>query len=83
MPLPELSNYINSHRHLPNIPSALEIQRDGINMAEMTSKLLGKIEELTLYLFQQDSLIESQKKVNDSQQLQIDELKKMIMEMRK
>jgi len=53
MPLPELSNYIAQHHHLPGIPSAAEVEKDGISLGEMNSKLLEKIEELTLHLIRQ------------------------------
>ena len=38
--------------HLPNIPSAAEVEENGINLGEMQGKLLQKIEELTLHIIQ-------------------------------
>lgn len=52
MPLPELAFYIKRHKHLPNIPSASEVVTSGIDLGEMTAKLLEKIEELTLHVIQ-------------------------------
>jgi hypothetical protein len=54
---------------LENIPSEEEVLKNGINLGEMNSKLLKKIEEMTLYI------IEQQKK-NDQQNLEIEILKK-------
>ncbi|SFC65922.1 hypothetical protein SAMN04487891_1186 [Flagellimonas taeanensis] len=48
--LEEVQNYIKEHGHLPNIPSAKEMEANGIQLGEMNMKLLEKIEELTLYI---------------------------------
>jgi hypothetical protein len=48
--LPELEQSINQHQHLPNIPSAAEVEKDGILVGDMNKRLLEKVEELTLYL---------------------------------
>jgi len=52
--LKEVQKYIDQHGHLPNIPSAAEFERDGMNLKEMDLKLLEKIEELTLYILEQN-----------------------------
>lgn len=57
--LEEVEAYINQHSHLPNFPSAAEVSEKGIGTAEMQNKLLEKIEELTLYLIQQDKKIKA------------------------
>jgi hypothetical protein len=62
MRLPEVEQYIKAHGHLPNIPSAQEAVQKGIAMDEMVSKLLEKVEELTLYTIQQQKEIEALKK---------------------
>lgn len=51
-PLAEVHDYIIKNGHLPNIPSAKEMEENGIELGEMNMKLLEKIEELTLYIFQ-------------------------------
>ncbi|OKS87287.1 hypothetical protein RG47T_2746 [Mucilaginibacter polytrichastri] len=51
--LKDLKSYIDKNNHLPEIPSADEVARDGINLGEMNAKLLRKIEELTLYLIEE------------------------------
>lgn len=58
--LPELDNvkkYIESNGHLPDFPSADIISNEGISLAEMNALLLKKIEELTLYIINQDERI--------------------------
>ncbi|HEU4555606.1 MAG TPA: hypothetical protein VFS25_22360 [Chitinophaga sp.] len=50
--LPELERYIKENQHLPEIPTAAAIQKDGHDLGEMNKKLLQKVEELTLYLIE-------------------------------
>ncbi|MGR9098970.1 MAG: hypothetical protein ACU826_00230 [Gammaproteobacteria bacterium] len=58
MPLKELEDYIEINSHLPGVPSADEIAKTGrMNMTEMQMKLLQKIEELTLYVLDQEQMI--------------------------
>ncbi|WP_420385571.1 hypothetical protein [Roseivirga sp.] len=52
--LSELETYIKTYSHLPNIPSAQEVEANGQNVGEMQLRLLEKIEELTLYIIEQE-----------------------------
>ena len=52
--LAEVENHIKEKGHLKDIPSAKEVKKNGIYLGEMNSKLLQKIEELTLYTIQQE-----------------------------
>ncbi len=52
MTFAELKSFIETNQHLPNIPSALEYQENGVDLGEMNRLLLEKVEELTLYLLQ-------------------------------
>jgi hypothetical protein len=52
--LPAIKSYINQHHHLPEVPSAEEVNRDGINLGANQAILLKKIEELTLYVIEQN-----------------------------
>lgn len=52
--LTETADFIRQHKHLPGIPSAAEVAKEGIDVGEMNSKLLQKIEELTLHLIEQN-----------------------------
>jgi hypothetical protein len=56
-PLSEVENYVNEHQHLEGIPSAAEVEKEGIDVGEMNKKLLAKVEELTLYLIEQNKKI--------------------------
>jgi hypothetical protein len=56
--LEEVSNYIQDNGHLPNVPSAEEVEEEGVYLAEMSKILLEKIEELTLYLIAQNEKIQ-------------------------
>lgn len=51
-PLAEVAGFINSHGHLPDIPPADEVAAKGVAVGDMQSRLLRKIEELTLYLIE-------------------------------
>ncbi|KRB56699.1 hypothetical protein ASD98_08385 [Flavobacterium sp. Root186] len=60
--LEEVEKHIAEKGHLKDIPSEEEVLKNGINLGEMNSKLLQKIEELTLYSIQQNKKIEEQAK---------------------
>lgn len=49
IPLKELETFVSTHKHLPNVPKAEEVKKEGIDLGQMDAKLLEKIEELTLY----------------------------------
>lgn len=51
-PLSEVEEFINTNRHLPDVPSEAEVLQNGVNLGEMSSILLQKIEELTLYIIE-------------------------------
>ena len=52
--LNEVEKFIKENKHLPDIPSAAEMEATGVNLAEMNKLLLQKIEELTLYAIEKD-----------------------------
>lgn len=64
--LEEVEKHISDKGHLPNVPSAEEVAKNGINLGEMSSKLLEKIEELTLYTIEQNKEIQQLKKENSN-----------------
>jgi hypothetical protein len=67
--LTEVKRYINLNKHLPEIPSAANMEKSGMNVSELNIKLLQKVEELTLYIIEQDKkqkvLDERLKKLED------------------
>lgn len=60
MPLDQLERYIKANRHLPEIVSAAEVERDGLDLGDNQAALLKKIEELTLYVIELKKLVDVQ-----------------------
>lgn len=63
VPLSEIKDYVSANHHLPDIPSAAEVDKNGVNLGEMESKLLAKVEELTLHMIaaeERSKLLEEQ-----------------------
>ena len=52
MPLQEVEQHIQEKGHLPNMPSAAEVEKDGIAVGDIIKRQQEKIEELTLYLIE-------------------------------
>jgi hypothetical protein len=68
--LDELSDYLKENKHLPNIPSIKEVEKEGgISVGDMNLRLLKTVEELTLYVLELNKQLEAQQK-------QINKLKK-------
>jgi len=63
MPLKELQTFIKANNHLPEVPSAAEFKENGYSIGTMDDLLLRKIEELTLYILQQQQEIERLKQI--------------------
>ncbi|MDY8137215.1 tail fiber protein [Aquimarina sp. 2201CG5-10] len=61
--LREVENHITEKGHLINIPSAVEVEKNGIQLGKMNAKLLEKIEELTLYTIAQEKEIKELQEV--------------------
>lgn len=60
MPLKDLYTYIQQHKHLPEIPTTNEIEKNGVDVGTNQALLLKKIEELTLYIIEQQKQIAEQ-----------------------
>lgn len=76
--LEDLSEYIKEHEHLPGIPSAKEVKKEGIDIGSMNAMLLKKIEELTLYTIQQQNIIIHQAEEMNELKKQVDLIVKQI-----
>lgn len=77
MSIDEVASFIKKNRHLPNIPTANEVvQNGGVNVGDMQVKLLEKVEELTLYLIEQDKKVELCHQDNIALRKEIQKLKK-------
>ena len=78
--LKELEQYVQIHQHLPGIPDQNTVQKEGIDLSEHAAAVLKKVEELTLYLVQQDKQLNEQNARLEAQQKEIDALKALITE---
>jgi hypothetical protein len=74
--LKDVEDFIKQNSHLPEIPSAKEIEKNGLMLAEMNMNLLKKIEELTLYSIDQNKKINTQEK-------EIESLKELVLRVTK
>lgn len=61
-PLGEVEQYIQQNRHLPNIPAAAELEKNGMEVGDMQKRMMEKIEELTLYIIDLQKQVEQLKK---------------------
>ncbi len=80
-----LESFIKKNKHLPDVPSEADVMENGYGLADMNSILLKKVEELTLYIIEQQKAIESQQglieeqhSIIKEQQVEIDEIKNLI-----
>ena len=73
--LEKLESYVKAHHHLPEIPSEKEMLENGLEVGEFQIKLLQKIEELTLYIIDQNKLKEVMQK-NEKLESRIETLEK-------
>ncbi len=76
MPLHEVESFIKANRHLPEIPSAKEVEENGVSLGEISSSLLQKIEELTLYTIEQQKVIEELVKQNEEMIKKVNKLER-------
>jgi len=76
--LKQVENYIAQNGHLQNVPSAKEITEKGLKLGEMAKIQQEKIEELTLYLIQQNKQMEEQRLYLIQQNKEIEELKVQV-----
>ena len=63
-PLSEVEQHIKADKHLPGIPSAQEVAEHGVSVGDMESKLLAKLEEVTLHLIAQEKAIQALQREN-------------------
>ena len=72
--LEEVEHFIKANKHLPEVPSAADVEKDGQNLGAMNALLLKKVEELTLYLIEQQKAMAEQQDALARQQNVIEEL---------
>jgi len=64
--LDEVEKFIKENKHLPDVPPAIQVEEDGVSLGEMNKILLQKIEEIMLYVIEQNNQIQNmQKEINE------------------
>lgn len=58
MKISDLRSYVQQNRHLPGVPSAAEVEENGVELGSTTEILLQKIEEMTLYILQLEERVQ-------------------------
>ena len=76
--LKSIEKHIKEKKHLPEIASAKEMQKNGVNVGNFQIQLLQKIEELTLYTIDQEKKLKTQNSKIENQQNEIEELKVLV-----
>lgn len=76
--LKELEIFLQANNHLPGVPSANEVEKNGFDLGDNQTVLLKKVEELTLYVIEQNKKTEQQQQQIDKLQQELNELKSAI-----
>jgi hypothetical protein len=74
--LEETEKYIQENHHLPEVPTAADIAKDGMSLNEMNIILLKKVEELTLHLIEMKKDSEAIRKENEELKKRLEKLEK-------
>jgi hypothetical protein len=72
--LDKVESYIKENKHLPDIPSAKEVEEEGLSMSQMMAKQMQKIEELTLYVIEQNKQLSELKNENAEMKQKLEKL---------
>jgi len=65
MPLDKVESFIKENKHLPNVPSAEDMSKNGLDVTQTSAKLMEKIEELTLYVIELNKEVKALKAENE------------------
>lgn len=74
--LQQVENFIEQNQRLPAMPSAHEVNKNGVNVGDMQAKLLQKIEELTLYMIDQNKEVAALRNENEALKKRVSALEK-------
>jgi uncharacterized coiled-coil protein SlyX len=77
-PLKNLELFIHANNHLPDVPPASEVEKNGFDLGDNQAVLLKKVEELTLYIIEQNKQAEQQQKQINKLQQELNDLKSTI-----
>jgi hypothetical protein len=80
MPLNKVKEFIAQNGHLPNVPTAAEIEADGVNLGKTARITMEKVEELTLYMIEQQEQLEEQKELLKHQHQLIKEQQELVQQ---
>lgn len=83
MPLSEVEAFVKKEKHLPNVPSEQALISEGADVMEMNKILMEKVEELTLYLIQQNKEMIQQNKNTEELKKQLEALEAKLAELEK
>ena len=73
--LEEIQKHIKEKGHLPNIPSAKEVEVNGVELGKMDRLLLEKIEQMMLHVIRLNELFKQQKEINNELKKELETLK--------
>lgn len=79
--LADIKTYIDEYHHLPEMPSAEDVTKQGLNLGETDRLLTKKVEELTLYLIDKDKQLASQQQQIAAQQKTIENVQQQLQEL--
>jgi hypothetical protein len=79
-PLSEVASYVEENHHLPGIPSAEDMTKQGASLGEMQTKLLAKIEKLTLHMIAAEKRSDDLARQNRELEQKVDQLQEQISE---
>ena len=82
----ELRDFINTNKHLPNMPTAADVEKNGADLGEINRVLVEKVEELTLYILELEERVvevESMDEEESTLQERITRLEELILELSK
>ena len=83
LPLVEVEAFINTEKHLPEVPSSKEFQENGYKVGEMDDLLLRKVEELTLYAIEADKNIRNLETDKEGLKEENEQLKEQLFDLLK
>jgi trimeric autotransporter adhesin len=76
--LDEVENYIKLNKHLSDMPSADDVKKQGIDIGDNQTVLVKKVEELTLYIIDQNNKVEEENRQIQELRDEVEELKQLI-----
>ncbi len=78
MPLAQLREFVSREKHLPNVPTAADIKKQGLDLSKFQMRLLEKVEELALYTLAQEEHVRSLSDENQELKARLDALEKAL-----